>query len=157
MQSSSTQGLFQLPLGTLSQEVEAPPTDVYIITPDTDSQVPLKYSVDERPSMFSTAKYIFLHRDFKSASRMNTVLKYVIGLDLLNCHAKFCGNTISCPPENDVWSCYFWWFSGYSRTEIVTSTVAHGQPGVTLSCMSCRVTVLALFVSVKPEARRSFG
>ena len=25
---------------------------------------------------------------------MNTVLKYVIGLDLLNCHAKFCGDTI---------------------------------------------------------------
>ena len=28
-----------------------------------------------------------------SASRMNTVLKYVIGLDLLNCHAKFRGDT----------------------------------------------------------------
>ena len=43
--SSSTQGLFQLPPGTLSQEVETPPTDVakmqVDITPDTDSQVRL--------------------------------------------------------------------------------------------------------------------
>ena len=40
MQSSSTQGLFQLPLGTLSQEVEAPPSDVDKMK-DTNSQVPL--------------------------------------------------------------------------------------------------------------------
>ena len=32
---------------------------------------------------------------------MNTVLKYVIGLDLLYCHAKFCGDTISRSREND--------------------------------------------------------
>ena len=25
---------------------------------------------------------------------MTTVLKYVIGLEFLNCHAKFCSNTI---------------------------------------------------------------
>ena len=88
---------------------------------------------------------------------MNTVLKYVIGLDLLNCHAKFPGDTISRSRENDVWSCYFWKFSGYSRTKIVTSAVAYGRPNVTLSRgTSCRVTVLVLFVSVKPEARRSF-
>ena len=41
----------------------------------------------------------------KSASRMNTVLKYVIGLDLLNCHAKSCGDTISRSRENDLGSC----------------------------------------------------
>ena len=33
---------------------------------------------------------------------MNTVLKYVIGLDLLNCHAKFPGDTISRSLENYV-------------------------------------------------------
>ena len=33
---------------------------------------------------------------------MNTVLKYVTGLDLLNCHAKFRGNTISRSQENGV-------------------------------------------------------
>ena len=38
---------------------------------------------------------------------MNTIFKYVIGLDLLNCHAKFRGDTISRSWENDVWSCYF--------------------------------------------------
>ena len=87
---------------------------------------------------------------------MNTVLKYIIGLDLLNCHAKFRGDTISCFRENDVWSCYFWYFSGYSRTKIVTSTVAYGRPDVTLSRgTSCRGTVLVLFVNVKPGARRS--
>ena len=31
---------------------------------------------------------------------MNTVLKYVIGLDLLNYHAKFRGDTISRSREN---------------------------------------------------------
>ena len=30
---------------------------------------------------------------------MNTVFKYVTGLDLLNCHAKFRGDTISRPRE----------------------------------------------------------
>ena len=51
-------------------------------------------------------------------------------------------------------------FPGYSRTKIVTSAVAYGRPDVTLrSGTSCRVTVLVLFVrlSVKPDARRSFG
>ena len=38
---------------------------------------------------------------------MNTVLRYVIGLDLLNCHAKFRRDTISHSWENDIWSCYF--------------------------------------------------
>ena len=38
---------------------------------------------------------------------MNTVLKYVIGRDLLNCHAKFRGDTISRSQGNDVWSGYF--------------------------------------------------
>ena len=33
---------------------------------------------------------------------MNTVLKYVIGLDLLNCHANFRGDMISCSGENDI-------------------------------------------------------
>ena len=33
---------------------------------------------------------------------MNTVLKYIILLDLLNCHAKFRGDTISHSRENDV-------------------------------------------------------
>ena len=33
---------------------------------------------------------------------MNTVLQYVIGLDLLNCHANFRGDTISRSRENDV-------------------------------------------------------
>ena len=33
---------------------------------------------------------------------MNTVLKYVIGLDLLHCYAKFRGDTISRSRENDV-------------------------------------------------------
>ena len=44
----------------------------------------------------------------ESATRMNTVLKYVIRLDLLNCHAKFRGDTISRSRENGVWICYFW-------------------------------------------------
>ena len=44
------------------------------------------------------------------------------------------------------------------RTEIVTSVLGYGRPDVTLlGCTSCRDTVLVLFVSVKPEARRSFG
>ena len=35
--------------------------------------------------------------------------------------------------------------------------VAYGRPDVTLwGCTSCRVTILVRFVSVKPEARRSF-
>ena len=33
---------------------------------------------------------------------MDTVFKYVIGLDLLICHAKFCGDTISRSRENGV-------------------------------------------------------
>ena len=33
---------------------------------------------------------------------MNTVLKYVIGLDLLSCHAKFRGDIISRSRENGV-------------------------------------------------------
>ena len=33
---------------------------------------------------------------------MNTDSKYVIGLDLLNCHAKFRSDTISRSRENDV-------------------------------------------------------
>ena len=33
---------------------------------------------------------------------MNTVLKYVIGLDLLHSHAKFRGDTKSRPRENNV-------------------------------------------------------
>ena len=37
-----------------------------------------------------------------SATRMNMVLKYAIGLDLLNCHAKFRGDTISRSRDNDV-------------------------------------------------------
>ena len=45
--------------------------------------------------------------DTKSASRMTTVLKYFIGLDLLNCLAKFCGDKISYSRENDVGSCFF--------------------------------------------------
>ena len=32
---------------------------------------------------------------------MNTFLKYVIGLDLLNCHAKFRGHTINRSRENE--------------------------------------------------------
>ena len=41
---------------------------------------------------------------------------------------------------------------------IVTSAGAYGQVDVTLSRgTSCRVTVLVLFVSVKPETRPSFG
>ena len=45
-----------------------------------------------------------------------------------------------------------------SRTEIIISAVAYGWPDVTLrSGTSCGGTVLILFVSVKPEARRSFG
>ena len=45
-------------------------------------------------------------------------------------------------------------FSGYSRTEIVTSDVEYGQPDVTLlSCKSCKYTVHVHFISVKPEAR----
>ena len=43
-----------------------------------------------------------------SATGMNNVLKYVIGLDLLNCHAKFHGDTSSQSRVNDVRSCYFW-------------------------------------------------
>ena len=33
---------------------------------------------------------------------MNTVLNYVIGLDLLHCHAKFRGDTNSRSRENNV-------------------------------------------------------
>ena len=33
---------------------------------------------------------------------MNTVLKYVIGLDLLNCRAKCCGDTISRSRESKI-------------------------------------------------------
>ena len=40
---------------------------------------------------FKTYRAIFVH----FATRMNAVLKYVIGLDLLNCHAKFSGDTIT--------------------------------------------------------------
>ena len=37
---------------------------------------------------------------------------------------------------------FFWLFSGYSRTKIVTSAVAYGRPDVTLwGCTSCRFTV----------------
>ena len=43
-------------------------------------------------------------------------------------------------------------------TEIVTSVLEYGRPDVKLlGCTSCRVIVLVLFVSVKPEAIRSFG
>ena len=64
---------------------------------------------------------------------MNTVLKYVSGFDLLNCQAKFRGNTIN-------------------------SAGAYGWPDVTLgSGTLCIVTILVIFVSVKPEARRGYG
>ena len=44
---------------------------------------------------------------FKRATRMNTVLNYVIELDLINCPAKFRGNTISRSQENGILSCNF--------------------------------------------------
>ena len=84
---------------------------------------------------------------------MYTVLKYIIGLDLLNCLAKFRGDTISLSRENNVGSCYYWKYFRYFQTEFVTSAVGYGQQDVVLlSCNSCRVIVPVLFVSVKPEA-----
>ena len=38
---------------------------------------------------------------------MSTVLRYVIGLDVLNYHANFRGDTISRSRENNVRSCFF--------------------------------------------------
>ena len=46
-------------------------------------------------------------------------IKFVIGLDLVKSHAKFRGDTISRSREN----CYFWKFSGYFQTEIVSSVL----------------------------------
>ena len=44
----------------------------------------------------------------------------------------------------------------YSRTEIVSSAVAYGRPDMTLSrSTSFRITVIVIFVSVKPEAREA--
>ena len=83
---------------------------------------------------------------------MKTFLKYVIRLVLLNCHAKFRADTISCSLEKEVCSCYFSSFSGYSRTKNVTSAVAYGWPYLRLSRgTSYKVTVLVLF------ARHRFG
>ena len=82
---------------------------------------------------------------------MNTVLKYVIGLDLLNCHAKFRGDTISRSREI---------FSSFpdipERKLSLSSWVMEG------GCNVARLYVLqsyrsCIFVSVKLEARRSFG
>ena len=66
-----------------------------------------------------------------SASRTNTVFTYVIGLDLINSHAKFRSIRISRSWENVAESCYFWWLSGNSRTDIVTSLWSHWQPRAT--------------------------
>ena len=49
---------------------------------------------------------------------MNTFLKYVIGLDLLNCHAKCLGDTISRCRKNEVWSCYFGSFPDISERKL---------------------------------------
>ena len=49
------------------------------------------------------------------AKRMNTLSGLNIGLDILNCHAKFRGDTISRSQENDV-----------------TSVLGYGRPDVTL-------------------------
>ena len=86
---------------------------------------------------------------------MNTVLEYVIGCDLLNCHAKFRGDTISRFLKTKM---TFEVTIFVVFRKIVTSAVTYGRPDVTLSGgTACRVTVLVLFVSVKSEARRSFG
>ena len=63
---------------------------------------------------------------------MNTVLKYVIGLDLLNCHEKFRGDMISRFEKMTFVVAIFGTFSGYSRTEIVTSVLGYRRPDVTL-------------------------
>ena len=49
-------------------------------------------------------------------------------------------------------------FTDIPELKFVTSAVAYGQLDVTLRRDTfCRVTVLVLFVSAKPEGRRSFG
>ena len=51
----------------------------------------------------------------------------------------------------------FWPFSGYSRTEIVTSVLGYGRPDVTLeACTSCRATVLVQFCKRKTRGETQF-
>ena len=88
---------------------------------------------------------------------MNAFFKYFIGLDHLNCHAKFHGNMLSRSRQNDVGNCCFWLFSVYFWTEImiVTFALSYGDEDVTLNgCLSCRVMIPVLFVNVK---RHRFG
>ena len=59
--------------------------------------------------------------EYRSASRMNTGFKYVVGLDLLNCQAEFCGDTISHFQENS--KLLFLVIFYYFRIEIVTSAL----------------------------------
>ena len=82
---------------------------------------------------------------------MNTAFKYIIGLDLLNCHAKFHGDMISRSRENDIGSCYFWKFSGYFQNAIVISSLSNEEPDVKLNgCRSCKVTIMipVLFINL---------
>ena len=89
---------------------------------------------------------------------MNTILKSVMGLDLLNCHAEFRGDMISRFRENLL---FFGSFPDIPELKLsLPFWVMEGPDVMLLGCKSCRVTVLTvlvLFVSVKPEARSSFG
>ena len=63
---------------------------------------------------------------------MNTGLKYVIGLVLLNCHANFSAIRSAVLEKITFDVAIFGNFPGYSRTEIVTSVPGYERPDVTL-------------------------
>ena len=95
LEAGDTQSLKSLwrdpvPRALASQKLNFYSTAAYGLSPD------VRFSVGKRFRGFFLKCYKNEHS-----------LKYVIGLDLLNCHAKFRGDTISRSRENDVWSCYF--------------------------------------------------
>ena len=81
---------------------------------------------------------------------MKTILKYVIELDLLNCHAKFRGDTISRFRKITFEFAFLVIFEIFPNKNC-PFRLRIWPPDVTLNKgTSCRFTVLIIFVSVNP-------
>ena len=93
-----------------------------------------------------------------SAGRMNTVSKYVIRLDLLNNHTKFCGDTISCSRENDVRSCLYIFgnFTDISKLKLSLRTGLRGA-GCDVECLYFLQIELPFSLRVSVETGSSTG
>ena len=97
------------------------------------------------------------YENYLKCWKNESALKWVIGLDLLNCYAKISWRYDQ-PAVIEKMMMVIAMF-GNVQTEIVTSALNYGVQDMTLldGCTSCKVAFSVLFVNVKPEARHIFG